>query len=143
MTLAASDPPLYLIILIPTLMIGFWCFVCFILSFVGGWGRMAKRYPSNNLPTGDRFTSRSLKVGLTNYNRCLTIHANQEGIHLAIWLIFRPGHPPIFLPWSELKNQRPSSFLWINYLRVEVGSPKTTTLSIPEKDFKAFLSNRH
>ncbi len=36
------------------------------------------------------------------YNGSLTAGANQFGLHLSVWPIFRIGHPPLFLPWSDV-----------------------------------------
>ena len=38
---------------------------------------------------------------MTNYNNVLTIGANREGLYLSVLFIFRLGHPPLFIPWTE------------------------------------------
>ncbi|MFK7911141.1 MAG: hypothetical protein AB8F34_11170 [Akkermansiaceae bacterium] len=118
--------------------ISFWCFVCWIISSFGGWGRMAKRFPRTNLPTGKRFSMTSGSVGLANYNNCLTIHVNEHGIDFAVWPIFAVGHKPVFIPWADLNNPQIKRFLWHKYARIDVGSPKVATITVTEEVFGTF-----
>ncbi|MCP5537419.1 MAG: hypothetical protein H7A51_14450 [Akkermansiaceae bacterium] len=118
--------------------IGFWCFVCWMISVLGGWGRMAARFPRTLAPTGQRFDMQSGSVGLANYNNCLTIHVSGAGIDFAVWPIFRMGHKPVFIPWQELNHPRVKQFLWYKYVRIDVGSPKLATITVSEKVFSAF-----
>jgi hypothetical protein len=34
------------------------------------------------------------------------IGSDPPGLHLAVLFIFRPGHPPLFIPWSEVSVRR-------------------------------------
>ena len=56
-----------------------------------------------------RMKSGGMRWG-TNYVACLTIGANREGLFLAVFPIFRVGHPPLFIPWNDIstedRNQR-------------------------------------
>ncbi len=36
----------------------------------------------------------------------LTLGANQEGLYLASMFLFRFIHPPLLIPWSEIKVRR-------------------------------------
>jgi hypothetical protein len=37
-----------------------------------------------------------------NYRSCLTISADSQGIYLRTFFLFRPFHPPLFIPWTDL-----------------------------------------
>lgn len=43
---------------------------------------------------------------LANYRNCLRLGANQDGLYLAVLFLFRFMHPPLFVPWSEIKITR-------------------------------------
>jgi hypothetical protein len=118
--------------------IGFWFFVCWLISLLGGWGRVAKRFPRTILPTGQRFDMESGSVGLVNYNNCLTIHVSERGIDFAVWPIFAIGHKPVLIPWTELNNLEVKRFLWYKFVRIDVGTPKISTITVSEKVFSAF-----
>src|SRR5260370_20051122 len=41
----------------------------------------------------------------SRYNGCLTVGADSSGLFLVPLFIFRLGHPPLFVPWSEILSQ--------------------------------------
>jgi hypothetical protein len=96
----------------PILFAAVWGLATQVLSSVGGWRRLAEIYPSPRSPMGKvhRFQSAQLRWG-TNYNGCLDFAADFDGLHVSILFPFRPGHPPLFIPWSEIAfEERPSRF---------------------------------
>ncbi|BDS07039.1 hypothetical protein NT6N_20790 [Oceaniferula spumae] len=117
------------------LFIGGWVSVCWMLSHLGGWHKLAKQYRRQHKPTGKKHFMASAKIGLANYNNCLTLYTSPDGLYLSVWPMFRIGHPPLFLPWSELHNPQSKNFLWAKYVEFEIGSPKITTLSMAEKHY--------
>ncbi len=76
------------------------------------------------------------RVGMVNYNGCLTIHSSAEGLHLSVWLPFRLGHPPLFIPWDTVHNATAKRFLWTRFVVFEVGAPTVATLHLSEKIFE-------
>jgi hypothetical protein len=51
-------------------------------------------------------------------------------------LPFRLGHPPLFIPWSAVRNAKPWSFLWVEGIAFEVGDPSAAKLRLPKKVFE-------
>jgi hypothetical protein len=49
---------------------------------------------------------RAARCDGANYNRVLTLGASQEGLYLASMFLFRFMHPPLLVPWSEIKVRR-------------------------------------
>jgi hypothetical protein len=49
---------------------------------------------------------------MANYNNCVTIGANFQGIHLSVLFLFRVGHPPIFIPWEDV-TVKPRPRRWL------------------------------
>ena len=43
---------------------------------------------------------------LAHYNNVLTLGASQRGLYLASMFLFRFMHPPLLVPWSEIKVRR-------------------------------------
>jgi len=125
-----EPPPFWLFLAFPFLWIG----VCYLLSRLAGWSRLAGRFAARTPPDGIRFWIESGKVGWVSYNNCLTIHAGPDGLHLATWLPFRFGHPPLLIPWRELRNVG-SRKIWLlgEWLKLEVGSPSIATLELSKK----------
>jgi hypothetical protein len=38
----------------------------------------------------------------SNYGGCLSIVVNQQGLGLRVLWPFRVGHPPLYIPWSQI-----------------------------------------
>lgn len=85
------------------LVVAMWGAVCYLASWMGGWHTLAQRFRCEQAFEGERwpFRSGSMRRG-THYNGVLTLGANREGLSLAVFVAFRAGHPPLFIPWSEI-----------------------------------------
>jgi hypothetical protein len=57
---------------------------------------------------------------LANYNRVLTIGVNPQGLYLATMFLFRFMHPPLLVPWSEIKVQRSKGWMF-EYVTLTLG----------------------
>jgi hypothetical protein len=84
----------------------FWVGVCKVISAVGGWKTLSRDYRANSAFDGKKMRLKS--VGMrrwTNYNNCITVGANRYGLYLAVFPIFRVGHPPLFFPWTDISTE--------------------------------------
>jgi hypothetical protein len=61
----------------------------------------------------------------SRYRNCLTFTANQQGLHVSIFFLFRSGHPPLWIPWSEITVHQETTF-GLEYTRLEVPSCHTS-----------------
>ncbi len=66
------------------------------------------------------------KLGQVTYSGCLTIHSSAEELHLSVLLPFRPGHPPVFIPWDAVYNATVKKVLWSRRVVFEAGSSEGT-----------------
>ena len=74
------------------------------LSFLGGWHLLAERFRAIVPFSGKmyRWVYATMLWG-AHYNGALKAGANAEGLYIATLFLFRLGHPPLFIPWSEIK----------------------------------------
>ena len=122
------------LLIIGAFLIGFpaiWCFVLFILSNVGSWRRLAQSYRTSEPISGTVLRWQSAKIGWVNFNRALTICILDEGLRLSLPFIFRLGHPPLLIPWSDFRDVRSKKVLLITFLEASVGEPVITKLLLP------------
>jgi len=81
-------------------------FLYIIISFsisLGGWGTLTKQYANRSPFKGKRFFFASCSIGsFTHYRSRLIMGSNENGLYLAALLPFRIGHPPLFIPWSDI-----------------------------------------
>ena len=91
--------PRYLFLLI----LPFWFLISFLIAQIGGWGELSRYYRAGNPFDGRRWRFRSGQMRLTtHYNGCLTLGVNSYGFYLAVFFLFRAGHPPLFIPWQDI-----------------------------------------
>ena len=131
-----SAPPTVMVVLFPFFFVGMWCAICLTLSKMGGWRRLAESFPARDQPSGKRFFMQGGKVGQVTYRGCLTLYTSPRGLYLSVWLLFRLGHPPVFIPWGDIRNAKTHQFLWTESVVFDVGSPSVATLQLPKKVFE-------
>ena len=72
---------------------------------------------------------------MVTYSGCLTIYTSPTGLHLSVWLPFRLGHSPVFIPWSAVRNAETRKILWAEIVVFDVGSPRIAQLQLSKKLF--------
>ncbi len=107
-----------------------WCGVLLILSQVGGWSTLAAYFRTNVPPRGKKFSMQSGQLGIVSYGSCLTITVDEAGIFLAVFPLFRLGHPPLFIPWQEFHSLRERRMLFRRVDEVSIGNPPITKLRL-------------
>ena len=80
-----------------------WIPLSILIAQLSGWARLARHYRDNAPLDGVRFhfQSAGMRFG-TNYGGCLTVGVNRKGLYLAVWFLFRFGHPPLVIPWRDI-----------------------------------------
>ena len=103
----AEIPVSIQVLLAPGVIVG-WFAIIGLLSWLGGWSRLARVYRDEMSESTDGHTWRMQSVSLRGwcgYNNCITIEATAKGLKISPWFIMRPGHPPLFLPFDEMTSQ--------------------------------------
>lgn len=118
--------PIGFLVLFPVL----WCSVSTMLGHIGGWSALAEHYRTAERPRGKAFFMQSGRVGIVNYGSCLTIHVNEAGMFLAVLSLFRLGHPPLFIPWSEFNNCRETKMMFFRFIEASIGTPPIARLRL-------------
>ena len=119
-------PFTYVLVVFPTLWIG----VSFVISFIGGWFFLARRFPFRGTFDGAKWRGQSGYMrALAHYGNCLTLGASPEGLFLAVLFLFRAAHPPLFIPWNQITVTR-TRILFFNRVRFQLGRERPIPLSI-------------
>jgi hypothetical protein len=79
------------------------------IARLGGWRALARAYPPLGITSAElgetfRLRSAQLRAGV-NYNRCVNFTAGPAALRLSLPRILAFGHPPIEVPWSELRAE--------------------------------------
>ena len=100
----------------------FWCAVMFLIARLTGWARLAERFRLTSTFTGPSWGFQSARMRWsTHYGSCLNVGADATGLKLSVLFLFRLGHPPLFVPWSEISIAGRQSFLFVRQVRLLLG----------------------
>jgi len=125
--------PSVLLVLSPLYFLCLWMLVGVIVSLVGGWFSLARVYRTRAAFTGAKWRMQSARMRwLMNYNNVLTIGVNQQGLYLASMFLFRFLHPPLLVPWSEIKVRRSKGWVF-EYVTLTLGHELAIPLRIRGK----------
>ena len=114
-----------------------WVVVGFLLGKVSGWAALGRDYAFPNPFDGKswRFQCAQMRW-MSNYNNCLTVGANEQGLYLSIFFVLRIGHPSLFIPWRDISVTR-KKIWWARILELGLGQETPVPFRIREK-----LANR-
>ena len=87
----------------PLATIGLVAVIMAVMGKISGWGRLAERYTAAGVVPGNLHRFRSARIGWAGYNNCLTFGGDMRGLYVAMFPLFRPGHPPLYIPWHDLE----------------------------------------
>lgn len=124
----------YFPIVFPLFFVCLWLFICTVISYVGGWASLSKlfraQFPFEGATWG--WQRGQMRFG-TGYNGCLTVGASPQGLYLAVFLLFRFMHPPLLIPWHEIKVRRGQHWLLGESVTFILGRETTIPLKIRGK----------
>ena len=125
------------LLLIPVFFVSIWLLVSACVSWIGGWSTLSKTYRAQSPFVGAKWTlQRAQMRWRTNYNNALTLGVNPQGLYLAIVFLYRFRHPPLLIPWSDVKVRRSSGWVFeyvILTLGHEIEIPLKISKSLAEK----------
>ena len=119
----------FALIVVSSLVI-FWVVFDFLIARASGWRTLALVYPAVLAFVGQRY--RFCSVGFrrgTYYRGCVTFGTCPEGLFVAVFFPFQFGHPPIFVPWSDLLVTE-SKIFWLRRVRLSFERAPGVWLSI-------------
>ncbi len=112
-----------------------WVATCRLVAVLSGWRALAARYPAAGpaIGTSWHFQSavlRRYRYLLSNYGNCLHVTVNAEGLGLAVLWLLQAGHPPLWIPWSELLVSEDRLWYFIKCVRVTFPAEPSVSLWI-------------
>ncbi|UFP95007.1 hypothetical protein [Gloeobacter morelensis] len=101
------------------------------LAFASRWSDLADRYQTKQKPPDGLAGFQFGMVGLVPYNGLLKVGVAEGGLYVASSVFLWPSHPPLFIPWCEIRSvKKVDNLLYRAYL-LTVGSPQVGTLLLP------------
>lgn len=117
----------------PMYFLTLWLLVGAIISGIGGWFALAGLYRTEVPFGGAKWARQSGRMRwLTHYNNVLTLGASRDGLYLAVNWVFRFMHPPLLIPWAEIKVRNSKGWLF-SYVTFTMGGEMEIPLRIRAK----------
>jgi hypothetical protein len=114
--------------------IALWICICQLISTAGGWRILGRDYRAATPFDGKKLWFKSAGMRYwTNYNNCLIVGADKYGLYLAVLPIFRVGHPPLFIPWTEISTEAGSRRLFGNFVKFKFAKQPDVPVIFSEK----------
>lgn len=113
----------------PFYFIGLWLFVCALFAFISGWVFLARRYRASDRPEGKKVRSQVKQIGFISERQVTHMIVSHSGLYLYESFLFRFLHPPLLIPWSDVRLLKEFKTLWWYYYRIDLGSIASITVT--------------
>jgi len=128
---------LLLFMLLVVLVVGTWCIGTFLGSVGSGWHALSRRFRAEPESRGKwRVISPfSFSVRLrrwADYSSFIRIANEEDALCLGVVFSYRVGHPPLRIPWTEIKIARTTS-LWQQFVLLTLGDQERIPMRITER----------
>jgi hypothetical protein len=115
----------------------FWSLMGLFASWLTGWAALARRFRSQSEPYGDVRTVGPWLLAVymrywMHYSGIVKMTAAADALYLSIMFLFRAGHPPLRIPWSEIKFTR-TKYFFCRYVVLTLGNEEKIPLRISER----------
>jgi len=129
-------PPHFLLI-IPTLAVAFFCFVSYLSSVISGWHKLSQRFFTQAEPYGGTRSAGPFPYAVytrywTHYSCIIRMTAANDALYLSVFFLLRVGHPPLRIPWSEIKIAR-TKYFWQKFIVLTLGNEERIPMRITER----------
>ena len=94
-----------------------WVAINLLVARITGWAALAGSYrASGNFISKKKRCNQSARMRwMSRYRNCLLIDGNERGLYLAVMAFFRPGHPPLFIPWRDITIRTTESSEFVEF----------------------------
>jgi hypothetical protein len=58
---------------------------------------------------------------LTGYRHVLNVGSDRIGVYLGVLFLFRVGHPPLFIPWTDIIVEQPKTWFFFRVQTMRLG----------------------
>ena len=112
----------YFPIFFPFFFLGLWIFVTYWIALTSGWRLLAKRFRFQGVFTGAKWSMQSARMRMTaHYSGALTVGADNTGLFIVPFFLFRAWHPPLFIPWVEITATAKTQLYFFKVVELRLG----------------------
>jgi len=95
-----NHPPFFVLYFIAV-----WALVSYLIGQLSGWSILSRRFRDTGAFYSYQWAFQSFRLGTLcgKYSNCANLGADETGLYLAVFPLFRIGHPTLFIPWPEIQ----------------------------------------
>jgi hypothetical protein len=110
------------------------CAVSFLVSFMTGWFALARRFEKQSDPYGEVHSAGPFFYTIymrawSHYSSVIRLTAASDALYVSILFPFRIGHPPLRIPWDEIRFGR-TKFFFRTYIVLTLGNREKIPMRI-------------
>jgi len=111
-----------------------WCSACYFASFLTGWLTLSRRFRKQSEPYGDARSAGPFSYTVYmrfwgHYHGLIRLIAAQDALYASVLLPFRIGHPPLRIPWEEIRFGR-TKYFFRTYAVLRLGKEEKIPMRI-------------
>lgn len=111
----------------------FWMAIIWLIAQLSGWSKLAKVYPAHTPFNETCWSMQSGRFrGYSNYSGILLVCADGHALHLSTFILFRPGNPPLSIPWEDITSKTKTFGIELRFFRAE-GVPLLISRQLAER----------
>jgi hypothetical protein len=124
----------FLAIMVVISVVAFWCAIIYLISLITGWQALARRFRAQSEPYGDAKTAGPFFYTIYmrywgHYSSVIRLTAAADALYTAILFPFRFGHPPLRIPWNEIRFSTTQRFAF-KYAVLTLGNEEKIPMRI-------------
>jgi hypothetical protein len=114
--------------------IAVWCAICFFISLLTGWFDLGRRFKRQSVPYGETRTAGPFFYTVymrlwSRYSSLIRFIAASDALYMSILFPLRIGHPPLRIPWDEIRFGR-TKFFFRTFIVLTLGNQEKIPLRI-------------
>jgi hypothetical protein len=108
----------------PIVFVAGWTAILLLFAYVGGWQRLSEKYRFDDIFPSSCQGWQWGKFGWIEYKGCLWTAVDARGLYLKTGplFFFRAFHPPLLIPWSDIRRVEEKKIWWLSTLSVELNN---------------------
>jgi hypothetical protein len=112
----------YFLYILPFYFIALWVGVTYWIALIGGWRLLAKRFRMQGTFSGQKWNMQNARMrALSRYNNALTVGADDSGLFIVPFILFRAWHPALFVPWTEITVTQGTELFFFKFVELHLG----------------------
>ena len=127
----------YFLFLFPVLFITVWALSSIVIGLFSGRHSLSRHFRAQSAPYGDTRSAGPFFYTVYmrfwgHYNSVIRLTATSDALYASVLSLFRIGHPPLSIPWNEIKFGR-TKYLWRRCVVLTLGEQERIPMRISER----------